>query len=150
MASLFRRKKPDDASGGRRFSIEELAAAFPDAKPAEDAPSEPDPERVPAPLRGAPEPEVKTVAPEVAPSESEAAPEPEPASEPEPEPTRPREPAAPPAPATTPVPPAEPAPVPAPAPASETRPEPPAPAPAAPPAASPDRKSTRLNSSHVK
>src|SRR5690606_38141946 len=134
MASLFRRKKPDDASGGRRFSIEELAAAFPDAKPAEDAPSEPDPERVPAPLRGAPEPEVKTVAPDVAPAESEAAPdpapEPEPASKPEPASTRAHDPAAPPAPAATPTPAAEPAPVPAAAPASQTRPESPAPAPA--------------------
>lgn len=139
MASLFRRKKPDDASGGRRFSIEELAAAFPDAKPAEDAPADADAESVPAPLRGAPEPEAKAVAPEVAPAEPEAAPEPEPAAEPKPEPEsrRGRDPATPPAPAATPTPAAEPAPVPAATPVSETRPEPPAPARAAPPSASP-------------
>ena len=36
MASLFRRKKPEDTAGSRRFSIEELAAAFPDAKPPDE------------------------------------------------------------------------------------------------------------------
>lgn len=38
MVSFFRRKKPDDASGKdgstRRYSVEELAAAFPDPRPA--------------------------------------------------------------------------------------------------------------------
>ncbi|MET0287995.1 MAG: signal recognition particle-docking protein FtsY [Pseudoxanthomonas sp.] len=42
MVSFFRRKKPEDTAtgdaGSRRFSVEELAAAFPDAKPATQAP----------------------------------------------------------------------------------------------------------------
>ena len=44
MASLFRRKKPESTSGNRRFSIEELAAAFPDAPPVQPDTEQPEKE----------------------------------------------------------------------------------------------------------
>lgn len=81
MASLFRRKKPEDTPGGRRFSVAELAAAFPDAKPADEAPVEdaaPELEERPAP---ASVPEVEQERPAPAPVEPAT---PEPVAEPAP------------------------------------------------------------------
>ena len=41
MASFFRRSKPETPSSKRRYSVEELAAAFPDPRPAPAGPVDP-------------------------------------------------------------------------------------------------------------
>ncbi|MCE7031667.1 signal recognition particle-docking protein FtsY [Lysobacter sp. GX 14042] len=101
MASLFRRKKPEDTPGSRRFSIEELAAAFPDAQPEDPAKKDPvaTPEPPPA---GTPEPAAEpTTAPAADAAAGAAAPpvDPAPAIREAPPPVAP-----PPAPAPVPAP----------------------------------------------
>ena len=107
MASLFRRKKPEDTPGSRRFSVAELAAAFPDAEPLEEAAAEDRPEEHPAAAPEEPEagerpapveaPAPVAAAPEVqeapAPLPPEPAPAPAPAAAPAPAPAPPAPPA---------------------------------------------------------
>ncbi|MGY1424296.1 signal recognition particle-docking protein FtsY [Lysobacter sp. A289] len=78
MVSLFRRKKPGTSPSERRYSTEELAAAFPGPAPASDEPSAPEAPVVPVPAPAA--------APASTPPQA-LAPAPAPAPTPEPEPT---------------------------------------------------------------